>query len=68
MRDAAAKADLDVAEVIYFETPWISGHFLVRFLHGIVPLRLLRMLDRLTLRLAPRRFAHQLCLVLRRRT
>ena len=67
LRDAAAKADLDVAEVIYFETPWISGHFLVRFLHGIVPLPLLRMLDRLTLRLAPRRFAHQLCFVLRRR-
>lgn len=67
LRDAAAKAELDVAEVIYFETPWISGHLLLRFLHGIVPPRLLRALDRLTLRLAPRTFAHQLCFVLRRR-
>lgn len=66
IRDAAAKAELDVAEVIYFETPWISGHFGVRFIHGIVPLPMLRALDRLTVRLAPRKMAHQLCFVLRR--
>jgi hypothetical protein len=66
--DAAASAGLDVAEVIYFETPWISGHFLFRFLHAIVPVAMLRMFDRLMLRMAPRKLAHQLCLVMRRRS
>jgi len=66
LRSAAESADLEVLEVIYFESPWISGHFLFRFLHGVVPLPMLRLCDRLTLRLAPRRLAHQLCLVARR--
>jgi len=66
LRAAAAEAELDVLEMIYFETPAISGHFLVRYLHWL-PVRLLRDVDRAALRVAPRRLAHQLCMVLRRR-
>jgi 2-polyprenyl-3-methyl-5-hydroxy-6-metoxy-1,4-benzoquinol methylase len=66
LRDAAREAGLEVLEMIYFETPAISGHFLVRFLHRLVPLRLLRAADRRLLRYAPRKLAHQLCMVLRR--
>jgi 2-polyprenyl-3-methyl-5-hydroxy-6-metoxy-1,4-benzoquinol methylase len=66
LRDAAREAGLDVLEMIYFETPAISGHLLVRFLHRILPLPLLRKTDRLLLRIAPRKLAHQLCMVLRR--
>jgi 2-polyprenyl-3-methyl-5-hydroxy-6-metoxy-1,4-benzoquinol methylase len=68
LRNAAREADLEVAEVIYFETPWISGHVLVRYLHHILPVRLLRVLDRLALSVASRSLAHQICLVLRRRS
>ncbi|MEA2163921.1 MAG: hypothetical protein QOK37_2048 [Thermoanaerobaculia bacterium] len=67
LRAAAEEAGLDVLEMIYFETPAISGHFLVRFLHRITPLTVLRNADRLLLRIAPRTLAHQLCMVLRRR-
>jgi 2-polyprenyl-3-methyl-5-hydroxy-6-metoxy-1,4-benzoquinol methylase len=67
LRDAARQAELEVAELIYFETPWISGHFMVRHLHRVLPLALLRGLDRTALALAPRTLAHQICLVLRRR-
>jgi len=66
LRDAAQEAELEVLEMIYFETPAISGHFLMRFFHRIVPLPLLRAADRALLRLAPRKLAHQLCMVLRR--
>jgi 2-polyprenyl-3-methyl-5-hydroxy-6-metoxy-1,4-benzoquinol methylase len=60
---AARAAGLEVLDLIHFETPWISGHFLFRFLHGVVPLALLRWADRRTLALAPGTLAHQLCLV-----
>lgn len=66
LRDAARDAGLDVEEVIYFETPWISGHMMVRYLHHVLPVTLLRHLDRLALAIAPRKLAHQLCVVLRR--
>ena len=66
LREAAKEAGLEVLEMIYFETPAISGHFLVRFLHRIVPLALLRAIDRALLRIAPRKLAHQLCMILRR--
>lgn len=66
LRAAAREAGLEVAEMIYFETPFISGHFMVRHLHRVLPLGLLRGLDRLALRLAPRTLAHQLCMVARR--
>jgi 2-polyprenyl-3-methyl-5-hydroxy-6-metoxy-1,4-benzoquinol methylase len=67
LRAAAAVAELDVLEMTYFETPAISGHFLVRYLHWL-PVRVLRGADRLALRVAPRKLAHQLCMVVRRRT
>ncbi|HKR66287.1 MAG TPA: methyltransferase domain-containing protein [Thermoanaerobaculia bacterium] len=67
LREAAREAGLEVAEARYFESPWISGHFLFRFLHGIAPLALLRAMDRVALKLAPRTLAHQLLIVLRRK-
>ncbi len=46
----------------FFETPWISGHMKVRYLHGRVPVGMLKILDRLTLTLpvVKRICAHQL--------
>jgi 2-polyprenyl-3-methyl-5-hydroxy-6-metoxy-1,4-benzoquinol methylase len=66
LRAAAAEAEVDVLEMIYFETPAVSGHFRLRHLHGL-PASLLRAADRLALRVAPRRLAHQLCMVVRQR-
>jgi 2-polyprenyl-3-methyl-5-hydroxy-6-metoxy-1,4-benzoquinol methylase len=66
LRTAAAQAGLEVLEMIYFETPAISGHMFVRFLHRIVPRRILRAIDTRLLRVAPRKLAHQLCMILRR--
>jgi 2-polyprenyl-3-methyl-5-hydroxy-6-metoxy-1,4-benzoquinol methylase len=66
LRAAAAEAKLEVSEVIYFESPWISGHFFFRFLHPLMPAGLLRSLDRAALAIASRKLAHQLCVVLRR--
>jgi 2-polyprenyl-3-methyl-5-hydroxy-6-metoxy-1,4-benzoquinol methylase len=65
LRNAAAEAELDVLEMSYFETPAISGHFLVRYLHWL-PVSLLRAGDRLALRVSGRKLAHQMCMVLRR--
>jgi len=64
LRAAAKEANLTVLEMIYFETPAISGHFLVRFLHWL-PSAVLRAADRAALRIAPRKLAHQLCMILR---
>jgi 2-polyprenyl-3-methyl-5-hydroxy-6-metoxy-1,4-benzoquinol methylase len=66
LRTAAKEAKLDVVELIYFESPWISGHFLFRFMHPVMPLALLRAADRVALRIAPRKLAHQICVVMRR--
>lgn len=66
LRAAARNAGLEVGEVVYYETPWISGHFLFRFLHPLLPVRALRFFDRLSLKLAPRKLAHQIVIVLRR--
>src|SRR5438477_2173058 len=66
LRKAAKEAKLDVVELIYFESPWVSGHFLFRFIHPVVPAALLRAADRATLRIAPRKLAHQICMILRR--
>ncbi len=65
LRTAARSAGLEVLEMTYFETPAISGHFRVRHLHWM-PLSLLRIADRIALKLAPRKLAHQLCMVVRR--
>lgn len=66
LRAAASAAGLEIEELFYYETPWISGHFLFRYLHTLLPVALLRGADRLLLRIAPRRFAHQLGLVARK--
>lgn len=66
LREAAARAGLQIERLLYFETPWISGHFMVRLIHRWTPVTLLRLLDRAALRIAPRTLAHQICLVLRR--
>jgi 2-polyprenyl-3-methyl-5-hydroxy-6-metoxy-1,4-benzoquinol methylase len=49
----------------YFETPFISGHVKVRFLHPILPTSVLRVLDRLVLStpIFGKRLAHQLMVV-----
>lgn len=67
LRAEAEAAGMQVTETHYFETPIISGHMLVRFIHRATPMTVLSALDRLLLRLAPRRTAHQLCMVMRRR-
>jgi SAM-dependent methyltransferase len=53
------------AHVDYFETPWISGHMKLRYLHDWMPVSILRRLDRLSLRvpLAGARVAHQLIVI-----
>ena len=66
LRSAAGEAGLQVVETIYFETPFISGHAMVRYLHRLLPVWLLRRLDQVAMRAAPRRLAHQICLVMRR--
>lgn len=57
-----AKAGLPDCRIEFFETPWISGHMKVRYLHRFAPVGILRLLDRLTLRVPRlgRRLAHQL--------
>lgn len=65
LRAAATEAGLEVLEMLYFETPAISGHALVRYLHWL-PVKLLRAADRAALRIAPTKLAHQLCLVARK--
>jgi 2-polyprenyl-3-methyl-5-hydroxy-6-metoxy-1,4-benzoquinol methylase len=56
------QAGLTGVTVRFFETPWISGHMKVRYLHSRVPVRLLRALDRATLMVqgVAKRTAHQL--------
>lgn len=46
----------------FFESPWISGHMKLRYVHGIVPAALLRLVDRVTLAIpgVDRKLAHQL--------
>jgi 2-polyprenyl-3-methyl-5-hydroxy-6-metoxy-1,4-benzoquinol methylase len=55
-------AGLRNISVEYFETPWISGHVKIRYLHSWMPVAVLRALDRLMLRfpLAGRHLAHHL--------
>jgi 2-polyprenyl-3-methyl-5-hydroxy-6-metoxy-1,4-benzoquinol methylase len=44
-------AGLVQVETRYFETPFINGHMKLRYLHGVVPTALLRLLDRAALAL-----------------
>lgn len=51
--------------VEFFETPWISGHMKLRYVHPAMPVGVLRWLDRLTLRIPKlgKRLAHQILIV-----
>ncbi|HEY3131057.1 MAG TPA: class I SAM-dependent methyltransferase, partial [Acidobacteriota bacterium] len=51
--------------VKYFETPWISGHMKIRYLHSILPATMLQMMDGMTLNLPglSKRLTHQLLVV-----
>ena len=44
----AADAGFQNPRAFYFETPWISGHVKVRYLHHLLPAVVLRGLDRIT--------------------
>lgn len=58
----------DDVQVRFFETPMISGHMKVRFVHRMAPVSLLRAIDRLILALPGlgRKSAHQLMVTGRR--
>jgi SAM-dependent methyltransferase len=60
--EICSRAGLVNVRLSYFETPWVSGHMKIRYIHRFMPARLLRFLDRLTL-IIPwfrKRFSHQL--------
>ena len=65
LREVFERSGLGRVTVRYFETPFISGHLKVRYLHSFVPVGVLGSFDRLTLRLpgVPRRLAHQLMVI-----
>jgi 2-polyprenyl-3-methyl-5-hydroxy-6-metoxy-1,4-benzoquinol methylase len=56
------QAGLSNVRIVFFETPWISGHLKTRYFHSIVPAEILRFLDRFTLAIPilKRKLAHQL--------
>jgi len=59
------RAGLRDVQASCFETPFISGHLKVRYVHSVMPRRVLRLLDRLALRIprAGASLAHQLMVV-----
>lgn len=66
LRAAAAEAGLEVVRLFYWETPWISGHVFFRFLHPFAPVSMLLAMEKASLKIAPRKLAHQMGIVLRR--
>jgi 2-polyprenyl-3-methyl-5-hydroxy-6-metoxy-1,4-benzoquinol methylase len=62
LRRFYAAAGFEQVTARFFETPFINGHMKLRHLHGIVPVAVLRALDRIALSLPPvaRRCSHQL--------
>jgi 2-polyprenyl-3-methyl-5-hydroxy-6-metoxy-1,4-benzoquinol methylase len=57
-------AGFEIIEISFFESPFVSGHLKLRYLHPLVPISLLRSLDRLALALPVARYiAHQLMIV-----
>ena len=58
-------AGLKNVKISFFETPWISGHVKIRYLHAWMPVGVLRALDRLFLRVpgAGKHLAHQLMVI-----
>jgi len=64
LRTIAKDAGFSQAEVMSFETPWISGHLKFRYLHTALPYRILSTLDSVTrtLPVVGQRLSHQLML------
>lgn len=62
LRDILVRAGLVDVSILFYDTPWITGHMKVRHLHGKVPVPVLQGLDRLTLAVPglSRRLAFQL--------
>jgi ubiquinone/menaquinone biosynthesis C-methylase UbiE len=56
------RAGMEDVETQFFESPWICGHMKLRYLHGTVPVGVLRKLDKffLTLPVVGKILAHQL--------
>lgn len=65
LRDAFKAAGLVDIQVTYMESPWISGHMKIRYLHRWIPVGLLRLADRMTLSVPGLRrwMAHQILLI-----
>lgn len=62
LHEILGRAGLAEVSIIPYDTPWITGHVKLRYLHGRVPVPVLRSLDRLTLAMPVlnRRLAFQL--------
>jgi 2-polyprenyl-3-methyl-5-hydroxy-6-metoxy-1,4-benzoquinol methylase len=62
LKDVFDACGLQRVQARFFESPWISGHMKLRYLHRALPAAVLRALDRfvLALPLARRKLAHQL--------
>ena len=58
-------AGFENTQATFFESPFVSGHMRVRYLHRFTPVKLLRLLDTLLLRTLGigRKLAHQLMVV-----
>lgn len=65
---AFRKVGFQTSELRFFETPWISGHYKVRFLHRVLPEAILRGLDHAVLAIPAlaRRFSHQMMVIAQR--
>jgi 2-polyprenyl-3-methyl-5-hydroxy-6-metoxy-1,4-benzoquinol methylase len=65
LREVFEQSGLKNVSVRYFETPFISGHLKIRYLHSFVPAGVLGSFDRLTLLLpgVAGRLAHQLMVI-----
>lgn len=65
LREVFEKSGLKQVKTCYFETPFVSGHLKVRYLHPLLPVRILKFFDHLILStpLVGKRAAHQMMLV-----
>jgi 2-polyprenyl-3-methyl-5-hydroxy-6-metoxy-1,4-benzoquinol methylase len=61
--DIFNNAGLTQVDADFFETPWISGHMKIRYLHSILPSRLLKIIDTACRNLPyfKKALSHQLC-------
>lgn len=68
LTDILQVAGLGDIKAAFFETPWVSGHMKIRYLHSFVPSVMLRLADRMMLQIPAlaRRFSHQLLIEGRR--